>query len=116
MDLALHLNHHLDWQHSGKHTKRDSNTMLFIKTKPQNEKQKQIQVCANSSLPNNQLFILFLGGAVVGPIFDKYGSRALMFSGTAVCLLSFICSSFATQFYQYLLAQGILLGIGNALL
>ncbi|KAM6487949.1 major facilitator superfamily domain-containing protein [Trichoderma sp. SZMC 28011] len=63
-----------------------------------------------------QLFILFLGGAVVGPIFDKYGSRALMFSGTAVCLLSFICSSFATQFYQYLLAQGILLGIGNALL
>ncbi|KAL7938906.1 major facilitator superfamily domain-containing protein [Trichoderma chlorosporum] len=63
-----------------------------------------------------QLFILFLGGAVVGPIFDKYGSRALMFSGTAVCLLSFICSSFATQFYQYLLAQGILLGVGNALL
>ncbi|KAL7909718.1 major facilitator superfamily domain-containing protein [Trichoderma velutinum] len=63
-----------------------------------------------------QLFILFLGGAVVGPIFDKYGSRALMFSGTAVCLLSFICSSFATQFYQYLLAQGILFGVGNALL
>ncbi|KAH6610827.1 hypothetical protein Trco_000847 [Trichoderma cornu-damae] len=63
-----------------------------------------------------QLFILFLGGAVVGPIFDKYGSRPLMFSGTAVCLLSFICSSFATQYYQYLLAQGILLGIGNALL
>ncbi|KAL7786644.1 major facilitator superfamily domain-containing protein [Trichoderma ceciliae] len=63
-----------------------------------------------------QLFVLFLGGAVVGPIFDKYGSRALMFSGTAVCLLSFICSSFATQYYQYLLAQGILLGIGNALL
>ncbi|KAL7814069.1 major facilitator superfamily domain-containing protein [Trichoderma gracile] len=63
-----------------------------------------------------QLFILFLGGAVVGPIFDKHGSRALMFSGTAVCLLSFICSSFATQYYQYLLAQGILLGIGSALL
>ncbi|KAL6908311.1 MFS general substrate transporter [Trichoderma evansii] len=63
-----------------------------------------------------QLFILFLGGAVVGPIFDKYGSRALMFSGTAVCLLSFICSSFATHYYQYLLSQGILLGIGNALL
>ncbi|GFP52666.1 MFS-type transporter pynF [Trichoderma asperellum] len=63
-----------------------------------------------------KLFILFLGGAVVGPIYDKYGSRALMFSGTAVCLLSFICSSFATHYYQYLLSQGILLGIGNALL
>ncbi|KAL7927850.1 MFS general substrate transporter [Trichoderma austrokoningii] len=63
-----------------------------------------------------QLFILFLGGAVVGPIFDKYGSRALMLSGTGVCLLSFICSSFATHYYQYLLSQGILLGIGNALL
>ncbi|KAM0248645.1 hypothetical protein ACHAQJ_009387 [Trichoderma viride] len=60
-----------------------------------------------------QLFILFLGGAVVGPIYDKYGSRALMFSGTAVCLLSFICSSFATHYYQYLLAQGILLGIAT---
>ncbi|PTB64207.1 MFS general substrate transporter [Trichoderma citrinoviride] len=69
---------------------------------------------SNSFSP--QLFILFLGGAVVGPIFDRYGSRALMFSGTAVCLLSFICSSFAAQYYQYLLAQGILLGIGNALL
>ncbi|KAK5987507.1 MFS-type transporter pynF [Cladobotryum mycophilum] len=63
-----------------------------------------------------QLFILFLGGTVCGSAFDKWGSRKLMLSGTVICLISFIATSFATKYYQYLLAQGILFGIGNAML
>lgn len=103
MDLAVYIHHHLDWQRSG----MQQRTRLRL---------KMAHHVLTSYHSPQQLFILFLGGAVVGPIFDKYGSRALMLSGTAVCLLSFICSSFAAHYYQYLLSQGILLGIGNALL
>jgi hypothetical protein len=40
----------------------------------------------------------------------------MMLLGTFFCFLSFICASFSTQFYHYLLAQGFLFGIGNAML
>ncbi|KAJ3496182.1 hypothetical protein NLG97_g2845 [Lecanicillium saksenae] len=63
-----------------------------------------------------QMFVLFLGGIVVGPAYDRWGARLLMLLGTFLCLLSFVACSFSTQFYQLLLAQGFLLGVGCALL
>ncbi|PHH79144.1 hypothetical protein CDD83_3895 [Cordyceps sp. RAO-2017] len=63
-----------------------------------------------------QLCLFFLGGLFVGPAFDKYGSRCLMQLGTAFCLASFVCTSWSTQYWHYLLAQGLLFGVGNALL
>ncbi|OAQ99540.1 hypothetical protein LLEC1_04803 [Akanthomyces lecanii] len=63
-----------------------------------------------------QMFILFLSGVLIGPAFDKWGARKLMFSGTFLCLVAFISCSFATKFYQFLLAQGFLFGLGCALL
>ncbi len=62
------------------------------------------------------MFILFLSGVLVGPAFDKWGARKLMLSGTFLCLVAFISCSFATRFYQFLLAQGFLFGLGCALL
>ncbi|KAJ6780197.1 hypothetical protein PWT90_04457 [Aphanocladium album] len=63
-----------------------------------------------------QMFVLFFGGMFIGPAFDKWGARKLMLSGTFLCLVSFIACSFATKFYQLLLAQGFLFGLGCALL
>ncbi|KAF4509486.1 hypothetical protein G6O67_003657 [Ophiocordyceps sinensis] len=63
-----------------------------------------------------QLFIFFVGGLFVGPAFDRYGSRPLMKLGTACCVASFLFTSWATQFWHYLLAQGFLFGTSNALM
>ncbi|KAJ6779721.1 hypothetical protein PWT90_02064 [Aphanocladium album] len=63
-----------------------------------------------------QMFVLFLGGILVGPAYDRWGARLPMLLGTFLCLLSFVACSFSTQFYQLLLAQGFLLGVGCALL
>ncbi|POR38431.1 Tubulin gamma chain [Tolypocladium paradoxum] len=62
------------------------------------------------------LFILFLGGLFVGPAFDRFGSRKLMLTGTAFCLASFLGTSWSTEFWHFLISQGFLFGIGNALL
>lgn len=62
------------------------------------------------------MFVLFLSGSFIGPAFDKWGARKLMLSGTFLCLAAFIACSFATEFYQLLLAQGLLFGLGCALL
>ncbi|KAM3528934.1 hypothetical protein MY4038_005642, partial [Beauveria bassiana] len=61
------------------------------------------------------MFVLFLSGSFIGPAFDKWGARKLMLSGTFLCLAAFIACSFATEFYQLLLAQGLLFGLGCAL-
>ncbi|KAJ2980289.1 hypothetical protein NQ176_g2731 [Zarea fungicola] len=63
-----------------------------------------------------QMFVLFVGGIIVGPIFDKWGARIPMLMGTFLCLVSFLSCSFSTKFYQLLLAQGFTLGLGCALL
>lgn len=63
-----------------------------------------------------QLFVLFLGGIIVGPAFDRYGARPLMSIGSFLVVLSYFITSLADEYYQILLAQGFLFGIGNALL
>ncbi|KOS22713.1 putative transporter [Escovopsis weberi] len=63
-----------------------------------------------------QMFLTFLGGLVFGPAFDRFGARAIMIPGTIMCLLSFIAQSFSTKFFHFLLAQGVLFGLGNAML
>ena len=64
----------------------------------------------------SQMFILFVGGLFVGPAFDRFGSRKLMYVGTAVSLAAWLGASWSTEYWHFLLSQGILLGIGNAFL
>ncbi|PHH67440.1 hypothetical protein CDD81_52 [Ophiocordyceps australis] len=63
-----------------------------------------------------QLFILFLGGLFVGPAFDRFGCGPLMKSGTAFCFISFLCAGWSKEYWHFLMSQGVLFGIGNALL
>lgn len=39
-----------------------------------------------------------------------------MFSGAALYLTSFVCTSYASKYYQILLSQGFLFGIRNAMM
>ena len=67
-------------------------------------------------LLTSQLFLLFIGGMVVGPIFDTHGSKALMISGTLIYVLSVMFTSLSSELYQFILAQGIMFGIGDTML
>lgn len=63
-----------------------------------------------------QLFLLFIGGMVFGPIFDKKGSKVLFWPGTFIYVLSLMFTSVCTKYYQFILAQGILYGVADAML
>ncbi|KAF9220522.1 MFS general substrate transporter [Gyrodon lividus] len=63
-----------------------------------------------------QLWTFFFLGGPIGCIFDAYGPTPLLFSGSIILVSSNILTSIAVEYYQYLLAQGILFGLGVAML
>ncbi|GFF91460.1 riboflavin transporter MCH5 [Aspergillus udagawae] len=60
--------------------------------------------------------ILILGGVVTGPIFDRGYIRELLVIGTVTTVLGVMMLSLAREYYQILLAQGVCVGIGSAIL
>ena len=61
-------------------------------------------------------FLLFTGGMIAGPIFDK-GHLTLMISfGSFMVVFGLMMTSLATEYYQIFLAQGICVGIGCSFL
>ncbi|KAJ4482582.1 major facilitator superfamily domain-containing protein [Lentinula aciculospora] len=63
-----------------------------------------------------QLWVFFFSGGPIGYLFDKYGPRMLMLVGTICYVLSIMITSISTQYYQYILSQGVLFGLGVGLL
>jgi len=51
-----------------------------------------------------------------GCVFDAYGPTPLLCSGSVVLVSSLVFTSISVQYYHYLLAQGILFGLGVAML
>ncbi|PGH17426.1 hypothetical protein AJ80_04796 [Polytolypa hystricis UAMH7299] len=60
--------------------------------------------------------ILILGGVVTGPIFDRGYIRELLIIGTIITVLGVMMLSLAREYYHILLAQGVCVGIGSAML
>jgi MFS family permease len=52
-------------------------------------------------------------GLFVGRLFDAYGPKRLILLGTVLSTLSLMMTSLCVQYYQFILAQGILFGIGT---
>ncbi|GJF00222.1 MFS general substrate transporter [Phanerochaete sordida] len=63
-----------------------------------------------------QLWMFFFSGGFVGRIFDAYGPRMLMIPGTLVLVASTMVTSICETYYQYILSQGILFGLGVGML
>lgn len=51
--------------------------------------------------------MIFAGGLIVGPIFDRYGPRWLLLVGSALHVYGFMMISISTQHYQIFLSQAI---------
>ncbi|KAJ7653790.1 MFS general substrate transporter [Mycena rosella] len=59
-----------------------------------------------------QLWVFFFSGGIIGRVFDAYGPRWIMVAGTIIYVFSIMMTSISTEYYQYLLAQGVLFGLG----
>ncbi|KAM5538781.1 hypothetical protein V8D89_007503 [Ganoderma adspersum] len=63
-----------------------------------------------------QLWVFFFSGGFIGRVFDMYGPRIIMALGTAIYVLSIILTSVARNYCDYLIAQGVLSGLGVGML
>ncbi|KIW69702.1 hypothetical protein PV04_05564 [Phialophora macrospora] len=61
-------------------------------------------------------FVFFLAAAPAGLIVDRIGPKILLIGGGAVTLFSMFMISLCREYYQLFLAQGLLLGVGQAFL
>ncbi|EFW98538.1 major facilitator superfamily transporter monocarboxylate [Grosmannia clavigera kw1407] len=57
-------------------------------------------------------FFQYLAGAVSGPLFDRYGAMVLHLSAFC-CVFAVMMISLCKQYYQFFLAQGVLLGLAS---
>ncbi|KAI9649674.1 hypothetical protein NHQ30_002255 [Ciborinia camelliae] len=61
------------------------------------------------------LFLTFFCGAPIGPIFDAYGPRVLIFSGSILLVLSMMLLGLCTQYWHFFVVYSVLNGIGGCL-
>jgi MFS family permease len=55
-------------------------------------------------------------GGVVGWYFDRYGPRPILVTGAAIYVPTVMMIGFCQSYYQYLLVQGVLFGLGVGLM
>ncbi|QIW97691.1 hypothetical protein AMS68_003209 [Peltaster fructicola] len=62
------------------------------------------------------VFLLICGGIASGPLFDWGYFKAMLITGAIIEIVAVFLLSLCTRYWQILLTQGVLLGIGDALL
>lgn len=63
-----------------------------------------------------QLSVLVALGTIVGPLYDYGYLRSLVLTGCTLSVMGMLLTSFSTQYWQLLVSQGVLVGIGNGCL
>ena len=66
-------------------------------------------------IPSLEVFILMFMGPIVGKLYDNFGPRPLLASGLFLHVFGLMMTSLATQYYQFILAQGICSPLGISL-
>jgi len=69
-----------------------------------------------SRAPNDEHRCQFFLATIVGQIFDTYGPRMLIVVGTILIGLSLILTSVLSEYYELMIAHGVIFGIGSAML
>jgi MFS family permease len=65
-----------------------------------------------SWIPSLELFMMFFGGPFFGKTFDNFGPQGLLAVGSVLHVLGLMMASLGTQYYQFLLAQGVCSALG----
>jgi MFS family permease len=63
-------------------------------------------------IPSIQIFVMFFPGPIVGWVNDSYGPKYLLIFGTFFHVLGLMMTSLCTEYYQFILAQGICSPLG----
>lgn len=69
-----------------------------------------------SWIGSTQAFLLLFIGVVTGPLYDAGHFRLLISTGTILVPFGFFMTSICKEYWQFVLAQGICIGIGNGCL
>ncbi|KAI9162723.1 MFS general substrate transporter [Paramyrothecium foliicola] len=67
-----------------------------------------------SWIPSLQIFFMSFLGPIIGRIYDKYGLRLLVGVGSLMHVFGLMMASLSTEYYQFLLSQGVCSAIGVA--
>lgn len=67
-----------------------------------------------SWIPSLQIFFMSFLGPVVGRLFDRYGPRIIILVGSFLHVFGLMMASLSTEYYQFLLSQGVCSAIGSA--
>ncbi|KAJ5305966.1 hypothetical protein PENANT_c015G03472 [Penicillium antarcticum] len=62
-----------------------------------------------------QAFFMFSGGLISGPMMDRYGPKVILIPCSILFVASVMLTSLCTEYYQFILAQGVLGGLTNGL-
>ncbi|RMZ42099.1 monocarboxylate transporter [Aspergillus flavus] len=67
-----------------------------------------------SWIPSLQIFFMFAMGPIAGQIYDRFGPRYVLFSGSLLHVFGLMMTSISKRYYQILLSQGVCSAIGVA--
>ncbi|KAH8433459.1 MCT family MFS transporter [Aspergillus melleus] len=59
-------------------------------------------------------FMVFFCGIQIGPVFDAKGPRLLMWTGSALLILTFILLGFCSKYWHFIVVMGIVGGMGTS--
>ncbi|KAJ5391254.1 monocarboxylate permease [Penicillium cosmopolitanum] len=63
-------------------------------------------------IPSLETFVMFFAGPLFGTLFDNYGPRWILLAGTFLHVFGLMMASLSTEYYQFILAQGICSPLG----
>ncbi|KAK5328554.1 hypothetical protein LTR93_002339 [Exophiala xenobiotica] len=69
-----------------------------------------------SWIGSTQSFMILLVGVIAGPLYDMGLFRTLVISGSTLIVLGWMFTSLCTKYWQVMLSQGVLIGMGTGFL
>lgn len=63
-------------------------------------------------IPSLQIFCMFIPGPIVGWVYDNHGPKTIIIFGTFMHVFGLMMTSLCTEFWQFILAQGICSPLG----
>ncbi|KAL6702683.1 hypothetical protein ACN47E_001230 [Coniothyrium glycines] len=63
-------------------------------------------------IPSLEIFVMFLPGPIVGWVYDNHGPKQILLFGTFFHVFGLMMTSLCTEYWQFILAQGICSPLG----
>ncbi|KAL3484688.1 MFS monocarboxylate transporter [Aspergillus germanicus] len=76
---------------------------------------RHLSASAVSWIPAISMFMMFITGPFVGRLYDAYGPRWLLLTGSLLHIFGLMMASLASQYYQFILSQSICSPLGASM-